>query len=72
MTIYGTYTHPRAAAARVPGALLIQGSGNTDRNDNEPGFVVNTLAAAANWLSQDGVATLRYDKLASGETGAGP
>ena len=72
MPIYGTYTHPRTASARVPGALLIQGSGDTDRNDNEPGFVVNTLAAVADWLSQDGVATLRYDKLASGETGAGP
>jgi hypothetical protein len=31
----------------------------------------NTLAAVANWLSADGVASLRYDKLGSGLTGWG-
>ena len=31
----------------------------------------NTLEAVANWLSADGVASLRYDKLGSGQTGWG-
>ena len=72
--IYGTYTHPSSVAARtVPAALLLGGSGSvTDRNDNAPGQPDrNTLEAVASWLSADGVASLRYDKLGSGQTGWG-
>jgi uncharacterized protein len=83
VTIYGTYTHPRSATAgTIPAAVLLAGSGTaTDRNDN--GTVTgpngknvwqpnrNTLEAVANWLSADGVASLRYDKLGSGQTGWG-
>jgi pimeloyl-ACP methyl ester carboxylesterase len=72
--IYGTYTHPSvAAAAVIPGALLLGGSGTvTDRNDNSPQQPNrNMLRAVANWLAADGVATLRYDKLGSGQTGWG-
>ena len=75
VTIYGTYTHPGSAAAgTVPAALLIASlGGSTDRNDNAPGDTAHrdTLAAVANWLSADGVASLRYDKLGSGQTGWG-
>jgi uncharacterized protein len=74
VTIYGTYTHPGSVAARmVPAALLLGGSGSvTDRNDNAPGQPDrNTLAAVASWLSAGGVASLRYDKLGSGQTGWG-
>jgi uncharacterized protein len=74
VTIYGTHTHPGSAAAgTVPAAVLLGGSGPaTDRNDNAPGQPHrNTLAAVANWLSADGVASLRYDKLGSGQTGWG-
>ena len=72
--IYGTYTHPSVAAAGViPGALLLGGSGTvTDRNDNSPQQPNrNLLEAVANWLAADGVASLRYDKLGSGQTGWG-
>jgi pimeloyl-ACP methyl ester carboxylesterase len=75
VTIHGTYTHPSSAAAgTLPAALLIAAYGsNTDRNDNAPGQLDrNTLEAVANWLSADGVASLRYDKLGSGQTGWGP
>jgi hypothetical protein len=74
MTIYATFRHPKNGANDVPGVLLIAGSGPTDRNGNstlEPG-PVNTLKTLADWLSEDGVASLRYDKLGSGETGLGP
>jgi uncharacterized protein len=74
VTIHGTYTHPGdAAAGTVPAALLIAAYGSsTDRNDNAPGQMDrNTLEAMANWLSADGVASLRYDKLGSGQTGWG-
>ena len=73
-TIYATFRHPKNAATIVPGVLLIAGSGPTDRNGNsalEPG-PVDTLKTLADWLSDDGVASLRYDKLGSGKTGLGP
>ena len=74
VTIYGTYTHPDSApAGTLPAALLLGGSGSsTDRNDNNPRQPDgNALEAVANWLSADGVASLRYDKLGSGQTGWG-
>jgi len=73
ITIYATYRHPRHPRGSVPAALLIAGSGPTDRNGNSselPGSV-DTLRTLADWLSEDGVASLRYDKLGSGLTGLG-
>jgi pimeloyl-ACP methyl ester carboxylesterase len=74
VTIHGTYTHPGSATAgTIPAAVLLGGSGpTTDRNDNSPGQPNrNTLKAVAGWLAADGVASLRYDKLGSGQTGWG-
>ncbi|MBO0730175.1 MAG: hypothetical protein J2P57_13020 [Acidimicrobiaceae bacterium] len=74
MRIYGTLRHPAAARAAVPAALLIAGSGPTDRNGNSPEVngSIGTLQTLADWLSDDGVASLRYDKLGTGQTGLGP
>jgi hypothetical protein len=72
VAIHGTYTHPSSATAgTLPAAVLLGGSGSTtDRNDNSPDQPDrNTLEAVASWLSADGVASLRYDKLGSGQTG---
>jgi acetyl esterase/lipase len=74
VTVHGTYTHPRSAAAgTLPAAVLLAGAGlTTDRNGNAAGQPDrDTLEAVANWLSADGVASLRYDKLGSGQTGLG-
>lgn len=73
VTIYATFRHPNVQTGEVPAALLIAGSGPTDRNGNSrllPG-PLDTLKTVANWLSADGVASLRYDKLGSGQTGVG-
>ncbi len=74
LTVYATFRHPVGARGAVPGALLIAGSGPTDRNGNSPleSGTVDTLKTLADWLSSDGVASIRYDKLGSGETGLGP
>jgi hypothetical protein len=74
LTIYATFRHPIGDAATVPGVLLIAGSGPTDRNGNSPleAGKVDTIKTLADWLSEDGVASLRYDKLGSGQTGLGP
>jgi alpha-beta hydrolase superfamily lysophospholipase len=74
VTVYATFRHPVGVASDVPAAVLIAGSGPTDRNGNSPLELgqVNTLATLAEWLSADGVASLRYDKLGAGRTGLGP
>ncbi|OBJ09982.1 hypothetical protein A5624_16575 [Mycobacterium sp. 1482292.6] len=74
MTVYGTFHHPAGHGRAVPAALLIAGSGPTDRNGDSaamPGQV-DTLRNLARALSDDGVASLRYDKLGTGQTGLGP
>jgi len=73
LKIYATYRHPVGRASLVPAVLLIAGSGPTDRDGNSPldNGSVNTLRTLAHWLSDDGVASLRYDKLGSGQTGLG-
>ncbi|RAU95257.1 hypothetical protein DQP58_12745 [Mycobacterium colombiense] len=74
MTVYGTFRHPAGRGRVVPAALLIAGSGPTDRNGDSaamPGQV-DTLRNLARALSDDGVASLRYDKLGTGQTGLGP
>lgn len=70
--IHGTFTLPEADAEAVPGALIISGSGPTDRDGNSdmrPG--ADTNLNFARLLADSGVATLRYDKLGSGQTGLG-
>lgn len=71
-TLYGTLLVPAGVTA-APAALLIAGSGPTDRNGNSPllGVQVNTLASLARALATAGVASLRYDKLGAGKTGPG-
>ena len=74
LTVYATYRHPEpSATSPVPAVLLIAGSGPTDRNGNSAELAgpIGTLRAVADWLSADGVASLRYDKLGSGQTGLG-
>lgn len=60
-----TPAQPRAGVA----ALLLQGSGPTDRNGNQPGLTANTLGRIADELAAQGVTSLRFDKLGSGATG---
>ncbi|HLZ69409.1 MAG TPA: alpha/beta hydrolase [Dehalococcoidia bacterium] len=69
-TLYGTLLLP-AGVTNAPAALLIAGSGPTDRNGNSPllSVQVNTLAGIARALAGAGVASLRYDKFGAGKTG---
>jgi uncharacterized protein len=73
MTVHGTFRHQSGQDRPVPGALLIAGSGPTDRNGNSAVVrgSINTLQNLAQALSKDGVASLRYDKLGTGQTGLG-
>ncbi|MET9357052.1 alpha/beta hydrolase [Streptomyces sp. NPDC006617] len=72
-TAYGTLHVPeRRAGQRLRAALLLPGSGPTDRDGNQPsGSAPHTLAQLAEALDGDGIATLRFDKYGTGRTGLG-
>jgi uncharacterized protein len=73
-TTYGTLAVPaHRAGQRLPAALLLPGSGPTDRNGDQPAqdFDPQTLQLIAGVLGQQGIMTLRFDKYFSGQTGAG-
>lgn len=63
-SLAGTLTLPDGAtSARVPGVLLLQGSGPTDRDGNQPpNLRSDLLRQIAEGLTQQGIATLRFDK----------
>ncbi|PSL00718.1 hypothetical protein CLV63_101192 [Murinocardiopsis flavida] len=69
-TLHGTFAVPKGASGKVPGALIVSGSGPTDRDGNSdmrPNADTNRNFARV--LADAGVASLRYDKLGSGDTG---
>ena len=59
--IYGTLTIPEKPR-RMPVALIIAGSGPTDRDGNNPVMRNNSLKLLAAELAKKGIASLRYDK----------
>lgn len=68
-TLYGTLTVP--APGKHPAALIIAGSGPTDRNGNNPLIPgeVGNLRYFADVLAEVGVVVLRFDKFGTGRTG---
>lgn len=61
--LFGTLVLP-AVRTPVPVALIIAGSGPTDRNGNSPALPGknNSLSMLADALAANGIASLRYDK----------
>lgn len=70
-TLYGSFMTPAAfsAATKHPAALIISGSGPTDRDGNSPGLPLETNRNLAVTLADVGIPSLRYDKVGSGKTG---
>jgi pimeloyl-ACP methyl ester carboxylesterase len=70
VTAYGTLHVPaHQRGDRLAAALLLPGSGPTDRNGNQlPTIAPNTLSLLADALGQDGIMTFRFDKYGSGPT----
>src|SRR6201985_539536 len=75
----GTATHgtlrvpAHREGQRLAAALLLPGSGPTDRNGDVPGLNLTprTLALIAEVLAELGIMSLRFDKYFTGRTGAG-
>jgi hypothetical protein len=73
-TTYGTLEIPaHRSGQRLAAALLLPGSGPTDRNGNDVNAKVtaDTLGIVAGILARQGIMTFRYDKYFAGQTGAG-
>ncbi len=73
-TAYGTLHIPRHLAGQhLPAALLLPGSGRTNRNgDVPPTYTLHTLALIAGVLGDNGIISLRFDKYFTGQTGGAP
>src|SRR6218665_2726569 len=65
--IFGTLTTPDLTK-KYPVALIIAGSGPTDRNGNNAIMKNNSLKMLAEALAKNGIASLRYDKRGIGES----
>ena len=62
--VFGSLRMPAPVSGQVPVALLIAGSGPTDRDGNSPGAAGkrNTHRMLAEALAAQGIASVRYDK----------
>jgi alpha-beta hydrolase superfamily lysophospholipase len=75
ITLAGTLALPTISEIqRVPGVVLVAGSGPTDRNGNNPliPVKVDVLKDIAQALGRAGIATLRYDKRGIGGSAVHP
>ncbi|MCH9656958.1 MAG: lysophospholipase [Planctomycetes bacterium] len=66
-TLEGTLLTPETKD-KIPVALIIAGSGPTDRDGNNPLMQNNSLKMLASELFKNGIATLRYDKRGIGQS----
>ena len=66
-TLEGSLTLPIGALSPLP-VLVMIGGGTSDRNQNFPGFLVNSLNAIAYHLASHGIASFRYDKRGIGKS----
>ena len=66
-TLEGSLLVP-AEKVNIPVALIIAGSGPTDRDGNNPMMQNNSLKMLASGLLKNGIASLRYDKRAIGKS----
>ena len=66
-TLEGTLLIPETKAM-IPAALIIAGSGPTDRDGNNPMMKNNSLKMLSTELLKNGISTLRYDKRGIGKS----
>jgi pimeloyl-ACP methyl ester carboxylesterase len=71
-SLHGTLLVPQVPAPKLPAALIIAGSGPTDRDGNSPALPGSNdaLRLLAEGLAAEGIASLRYDKRGIGQSAA--
>ncbi|MCC6210185.1 MAG: alpha/beta fold hydrolase [Burkholderiales bacterium] len=67
--LHGTIERPAGGPPAVC-ALIVAGSGPTDRDGNQPGLASDSLKQLARGLAARGICTLRYDKRGVGASNA--
>lgn len=73
VTLSGTLVMPvHAAGQRVPGVIILAGSGSADRDGNNRHVTTDLYKQIAELLAQEGIATLRYDKRGVGQSTPAP
>ncbi len=65
LTLSGTVALPEGTE-RFPAIVLITGSGQVDRDENAAKLPINVFKQLAAFMAENGMATLRYDKLGVG------
>ena len=76
--LHGSIRLPKDLSHKHSAVLIISGSGPVDRNGNAPSQLgippinLDIYNWIADILAEQGIASLRYDKLTSGDTGLGP
>jgi pimeloyl-ACP methyl ester carboxylesterase len=68
--IHGTLSLPLDETGKTPVALIIAGSGPTDRNGNNTQMQNNSLRLLAEKLAENKIASVRFDKRGIGESKA--
>ncbi len=68
--LYGSLTYPKVHDINDPIAIIIAGSGPTNRNGNTPLITqkINNLQDTAYYLANNGILSIRYDKRGVGES----
>lgn len=69
VAVSGTMTIPDGAGKALPAVLLISGSGKGDRDGNLKKMEMNIYKDLAEFLTDQGFATLRYDKRGINKSG---
>ena len=74
VTLAGTLVIPvHKSGVKMPGVIIVAGSGPVDRNGNEgTDFHTNLYSQLADQLAQQGIASLRYDKRGVGASTSYP
>ncbi|WZH37370.1 MAG: hypothetical protein PIR02_01610 [Microbacterium enclense] len=72
VTFSGSYRGPVDPTHAVAAAVIIGGTGAIDRDGNTATLATEDYSWLADLLSSEGIASLRYDKLGTGQTGLGP
>jgi len=72
VTFHASFRGPVDPSRPVPGVVIVVGTGGVDRDGDASTLATQAYEWLADVMSANGIASLRYDKLGTGETGLGP